>query len=111
MPYKFEKIPINNPSLDRRVKLLPEDVEEIKRQFLFGESINQLARIWNVNKRRIQFILFPERHAWNLELRKRRGGSKKYYDREKHNAAMQDHREYKKKLYKQGKLMSNSPNS
>lgn len=33
-------------------------------------------------------------------LRKVRGGSKIYYDREKHNAAMKEHRKYKHKTLK-----------
>lgn len=98
MPYKWQSekklIPRHK---DRRVKLTHEQREEIRNNDL-GLSINALARKYGVSKRLIQFIRFPERHEKNLENRKNRGGSKIYYDTEKHKETMKDHRRYKQSI-------------
>lgn len=101
MPVKVDKINLPD-KLDRRIKLTTADKEEIKFQYSCGQSINGLARLYNVNKRSIQFILFPERHEQNLADRKLNGGSKKYYNREKHSASIKNLREYKRDLLKKG---------
>jgi hypothetical protein len=67
----------------------------IKYYYEKGTSINKLAKDFKVNKRLIQFILFPERLKKNKELRADRGGSKIYYDREEHNQAINNLRHYK----------------
>lgn len=64
--------------------------------------------MFKVNKRLIQFILFPERAKKNRELRKERGGSVIYYVKEKHTQAIREHRNYKQKLSKEFAL-SNVP--
>ena len=64
-----------------------------------GHSINGLARRFNVNKRLIQFELFPERKIKNLEDREKRGGSKKYYEGgEKWAEVMRNHRRRKHEI-------------
>lgn len=98
MPLKLDKVALDNPFLDRRRKLLPCQEEMIKVYHEAGTSINKLARDFKVNKRLIQFLLFPERKKKNLELRQDRGGSKIYYDREDHNNAMRSLRAYKKEI-------------
>lgn len=60
-----------------------------------GVSIRALSRIFKVDRRLIQFVLFPEREAHNKKLRKAKGGSAQYYDKDKHAAAMRKHRKYK----------------
>ena len=100
MPYKTEKTAINDPFLDRRTKLLPCQREMVHYWYGIGTSINGIARIFKVNKRLIQFELFPERHKKNLQHRRDRGGSVIYYDKEYHNEHMNDHRAYKYKLLK-----------
>lgn len=62
---------------------------------VLGVSITKIAKDFKVNKRTIQFILFPERLKKNKELRADRGGSQIYYDREKHNEAIKSLRHYK----------------
>jgi IS30 family transposase len=84
--------------LDRRRKLTDEDREDVKVWHRQGTSIHEIARTLGVNKRLIQFILFPERHVQNKILRAERGGSKVYYVRKKHTLAMRRHRAYKRKL-------------
>lgn len=100
MPYKTEKLAIADPFLSRRVKLLPCQREMIHFWYARGLSINKLAKLFNVNKRLIQFELFPERKKKNIELRRDRGGSAIYYNREENNEAQREHREYKQKILK-----------
>lgn len=103
MPRKSDSIPINNKELDRRIKLTDEQREEIKRNPL-GLSQRRLAAMYEVSRRTIQFILAPEKLEENKKRREERGGTKQYYDKEKHRIAMKEHRDYKSKLYKEGKL-------
>lgn len=96
MPFKTDKIAINDPFLSRRTKLLPCQKEMIK--WWYGNSyisINGLARMFKVNKRTIQFILFPERLEKCKQHRADRGGSKIYYNKEEHTRSVREHRQYK----------------
>lgn len=111
MPYKFEtdRKVIANPELDKRVKLTDEDRENIKKDYATGLiSINGLARKYNVSKRTIQFILFPERKKKNAEQFKERRKDGRYYDKEKHKDYMKKHRQGKKKLDDLGLLTDKS---
>lgn len=56
--------------------------------------------MFKVNKRLIQFILFPERLKKNLQDRKDRGGSSIYYDKQYHTEKIKAHRDYKKDVFK-----------
>ena len=97
MPYKhkFYKIKKEN---DRRIKLTDMEREEIR--ILYGIiSQRKLARIYGVSRRLIQFIGDPEKHEKNLVARRKRGGSKFYYDKDKHREYTKDHRHHKQKLY------------
>ena len=62
-------------------------------------SIHAIARLYGVSKRLIQFVIFPDRAEKNKELRAVRGGSKRYYDRERNRLAQKDTRNYKQKIY------------
>lgn len=83
---------------DRRRKLTEVDKEEIKTWHRQGTSIHEISRVTGVNRRLIQFILFPERHVHNLALRAERGGSRVYYVRKKHTLAMRKHRAHLKEV-------------
>ena len=101
MPYKTDKKAIKDPFLDRRRKLLPCQKEMVVYWYkVQGASINSIAKMFKVNKRLIQFILFPERHKKNLSDRQDRGGWQQYYDKEKHAEYTADHRQYKHKILK-----------
>lgn len=96
MPYITDNDKLGDAFLDRRTKMLPCQKEMAVYWYkVMGASIHSIAKMFKVNKRLIQFILFPERKKKNAELRQDRGGSKIYYDRDKHNEAMNDHRKYK----------------
>lgn len=100
MPYRTDNIALGSVFLKRSAKLLPCQKEMVKYWHERGMSINGIARMFKVNKRLIQFILFPERHKKNLQDRKARGGSKIYYQKEHHTKAMRDHRRRKYKILK-----------
>jgi hypothetical protein len=96
MPYKTDTQRLGDPFLNRRIKLLPCQKEMIHYwRNNMNAGINELARMFHVNKRSIQFILYPERQKRNVELRKQRGGWKEYSDKEYHKEKMKDHRRYK----------------
>lgn len=105
MPFKFQtekkKIPATK---DRRRKLTHEQREEIRANPK-GLSQRSLAREFGVSRRTVQFILDPLKLEQNLLRREERGGWFKYYDKDKHREAMQDHRKYKKELNEKGELI------
>lgn len=98
MPYKTDKLAINDPYLDKRVKILPFEREEIIELHKQGASIHHLAKSYEVSRRLIQFIVDPARKERDLQLRKDRGGSKVYYKKEKHAIAMRRHRKHKREV-------------
>lgn len=103
MPRKSDSVPINNPKLDKRVKLTEEDKENIVKDYQTGIiSIHSLSKKYNVSRRLIQFTLFPDRKEKAKEAFSERQKDGRYYDREKHNEQMQRHREYKKDLFEKG---------
>ena len=108
MPYKCEKIiKLAGTSNDRRRKLTDEQIDEINA--LKGTiSAHECARRFNVSRRTIQFIWDPDKHKRNLQCRQERGGSKLYYEREKHNQSMKNHRHYKQELYLSSKEYVNA---
>lgn len=98
MPSKFDKIPIQNEFLDRRTKLLPCQKEMVKYYYNQGVSITKLAKDFKVNKRLIQFLLFPERLEKNKKDRIDRGGWKQYYDKDVNTITIKEHRHYKNEI-------------
>lgn len=101
MPRKSDKIPLKSQFFDRRVKLLECQKMLIKYLYSkYGYSITQLAKDFGVNKRLVQFILFPERKEANIQHRHDRGGTKVYYNKAKNTKAQREHRDYKKNLFK-----------
>lgn len=105
MPYRFEKIPINNPKHDKRVKLSDEQRENIKKDYATGEiSIRGLERKYGVSRRLIQFILFPERQEKAKKDFAERQKDGRYYDKDKHKEYTKIHRNHKKDLFANGLL-------
>ena len=106
MPFKSGKILIEKTSFDRRVKLTDDD-KELIRKISKEENLSQreLARKFNVSRRLIQYVLDPEKLTENKRIREERGGSKQYYDKEKHREYMKDHRRYKQDLYIKGEII------
>lgn len=98
-----KKLIPKEPGKDRRFKLTAEQREEIKNSE--GISNYELARIFGVSRRTIQFIRNPESYDEMLKRREERGGWKKHYDPEVHKLRIREHRRYKRKLYMEGQLI------
>jgi DNA-binding XRE family transcriptional regulator len=103
MPYKSEKIKIAGTKHDRRIKLTPEQKEEIYHNNL-GLSQRELAREYGVSRRTIQFILDPEKLKENIKRRKERGGTMQYYKPLEWPKIMKEHRRYKQELKIKGEI-------
>lgn len=110
MPYKFEtdKLTINNPKHDKRVKLTDEDRENIRKEYAEG-GISQrgLAKKYNVSRRLIQFTLDPEKQKVAKKQFAARQKDGRYYDKDKHKEYMKNYRKHKKELYDKGLLDDN----
>lgn len=104
MPYKSDTIAIKNSKLDRRVKLQPEQKEDVRKLHKQGIAIREITRRFGVSRRLIQFVIFPERYKLNVEHYHERGGWEAYYNKKRHADYMKIHRKYKNKLYKSGKI-------
>lgn len=100
MPYKTESLSIDCPFMDRRTKLLPCQKEMVLHYHKLGHSQRTIARMFNVSRRLIIFIIYPERLEKNYKARLDRGGSKQYYEKSKNNEYQKIHRRYKHKLLK-----------
>ena len=103
MPYKSEKIKLNETQ-DRRKKLTDEQRKEIEELYgTGGYSLNDLARMYNVSKKTVLLIVNKESAEKAKEYRKEhwrewaRTG-------EEWNEIIRKHRAYKQQLYKDGKL-------
>lgn len=109
MPAIVDKLIIGNELLDKRVKLLQSDKDEIVELYEHGiYSQRELAKLYNVSRRTIVFTLHPDRREMNYAQRVVNGGSKQYYKKEEHTIAMQTHRKYKEELLKEGKIKNNT---
>ncbi len=103
MPFKSEKLKMKK-SDDRRRKLTDAQRSEIAVN-AGGLSQRELARMYGVSRRTVQFILDPAKAEQNKLRREERGGSKIYYVKEKHTIATREHRQYKQQLYLKGLLI------
>ncbi len=100
MPYKTEKIPYDDPFLEKMSKLLPCQKEMIHHYRNEGWSQRQLAAHFNVSRRQIQFILDPKKQEANYQKRLEKGGSKQYYDKEYNTKSVRESRNKKHKILK-----------
>lgn len=103
MPYKSEKIKLSKEQ-DRRVKLTDEQRAEIKELYETGcYSLNDLAKAFNVSKKTILLIVNKDSAEKAKQYRKEHW---REWQRtgEEWNEIVREHRKYKQKLYKDGKL-------
>lgn len=100
MPYITEKLSIGCPFMDRRTKLLPCQKEMVLHYHKLGYSQRVIAKMFNVSRRLIVFIIYPEKHEKNYQARLDKGGSKQYYDKNKNSEYKKTHRRYKQKILK-----------
>ena len=106
MPYKSEHIKIQGTEYDRRRKLTEEDKNYIKLLYEKEKmSQRELASMFGVSKRKIQFILDPDKEKRNKELRKQHIKEGRYKcTKEERASIMREHRRYKEKLHKENKI-------
>ena len=103
MPYKSEAIKLD-PTQDRRRKLTDEQKEEIRQLYATGVvGQRPLAKQFGVSRSLIQIIVNP-----NIAEAKRKRIKEHWRDykkpKEEWAATMREHRQYKHKLYVEGKL-------
>lgn len=102
MPEKVDKMKLSQEQ-DRRRKLTDDQKEEIRKLYATGMySLNSLAREYNVSKKTILLIVNPDSKA--KEDARIKAHWRDYYDREEHNQAVKNLRNYKKDLLKKGEL-------
>lgn len=91
--------------VDLRIKLSPEEKEEIIRLYPVGRSTRKLAAQFNVSRRLIQRLINPEADARLKEQRKINGKLNGHYNtKEQHRVRMNKHRHHKRELLNAGSL-------
>lgn len=105
MPYKSEKIKLSREQ-DRRVKLTEEQRKEIRDKYESGMySQRKLAAEYGVSRRLIQFTTDPDKYERAKEQFKERRKDGRYTPtKEEYAKVIREHRQYKQKLYLEGKL-------
>lgn len=103
MPYKSEKIKLQETQ-DRRRKLTSEQREEIEELYGTGcYSLNDLAKMFNVSKKTVLLIVNKESAERAKEYRKE-NWREWARDSKEHAEAIRKTRRYKQQLYREGKL-------
>lgn len=103
MPYKSEKIKLNDLQ-DRRKRLTVEQKKEIEDLYGTGcYSLNDLAKMFNVSKKTILLIVNKDSAEKAKQYRKEHW---KEWERkgEERNKAVRNYRKYKYELYKSREL-------
>lgn len=104
MPYTSERIRIDNTMLDRRRKLTPEQKEEIKEIYKKGTcGTRPIARQFGVSKATIQIIVNPQIAEKRKQYIKENWKKYQKYGFE-HSQVIREHRRYKQRLFKEGKI-------
>lgn len=111
MPYKSEKMKLSKEQ-DRRIKLSDEQKEEIRNKYATGlYSQRGLAIEYHVSRRLISFVLDDEKAKRAAEqLKQRRADGRYKPSKEQWAATMKEHRQYKQRLYMEGKLTDDNNN-
>ncbi|MBR4983142.1 MAG: hypothetical protein IKY94_11355 [Lachnospiraceae bacterium] len=103
MPYKSEKIPLGK--YDRRVKLNDVQREEINELRKLGLSYQVIADRYEVSKKLIIMVCNPDIAERNRKASMERHREGRYTPtKEEWAATMREHRQYKEKLHKEGKI-------
>lgn len=101
MAHKLDAIKLP-PGTDRRVTITDEVKDNIRRYYNECKSIRETTRAFNISRRYVQFIIYPERLARHKELAAKRRKDGRYYDRKQHTLAVKSLRAHKAKLVKAG---------
>jgi hypothetical protein len=100
MPYKSEQLRVGR--YDRRYKLSDEDKNSIRSLYKQGLPIRAIARLYEglCCRRNIQFVLFPDRS----KSVNNNSNANRVVTKAKHVQYTRDHRRYKYRLYREGKI-------
>lgn len=96
MPQKTIKYP--NVSLDGRVKITKEEYPHIKQAYSELQSTRKVAALFNISRRLVQFIVYPERYEKMKHEQRINQTTKKYYTTEKRREEMRKYRAKKRLL-------------
>lgn len=101
MPYRTEKKHLKLPQdIDGRRKILPSQYEEVKIKYQSLKSLRAVAGYYGVDKRTIQFILYPERLLKLKEHYKKIKHWQIYYNQEKHTKSARKTRQKRAIFFK-----------
>lgn len=103
MPYKSEKIKLKGLQ-DRRKRLTDNQRKQIEELYQTGNySLNDLAKQFSVSKKTILLIVNKDSAEKAKQYRKEHWRDWQRTG-EEWNRTMREHRKYKQRLYKEGKL-------
>ena len=104
MPSKLDKVNVGREN-DKRIKLTQEQKEEIRNKYNNGNiSQRALSKEYNVSRRLIGTILDEDKFN-KLKEYSRQYSKEHKQEKEKRNQYMRTHRNYKKELLKNGKIV------
>jgi len=83
---------------DGRRKILTSQYEEVRAEYRNLKSMRKVARLFGVDKRTIQFIVYPERLEHLKKIHRERKHWMTYYNREQLTNAVRNLRAKKKAL-------------
>jgi hypothetical protein len=95
MPQSFRKF---TPEQDGRRKILKEEYQHIRHLYSNLHSLRKVAKIYGVDKRTIQFILYPNRLKHLQEMHRKNEHWKTYFNRKQLTEAVKKLRAKKRKL-------------
>lgn len=100
MPYKFEYGKKKIQDKDNNTKKLTENQKiNIRMLYSFGTfSQRELAKMFKVSRRTIQFCISPEKYETAKQQRRGRAKDGRYYDRDKQREYVKKYRKHKKIL-------------
>ena len=105
MPYISEKISIKNTRFDRRRKISNKQREEIKKLRLSGLTYQAIANVYGCSKSLVIDICNPDiAERKRIATRDRHREGRYTYTKAEWAAVQREHRAYKHKLHKEGKI-------
>lgn len=93
--------------LDRRIKLTAKQREAIRHAYATEKpkpSTRRLADRYGVSRRTIQFVINPDDYEKQKARARERRKDGRYYNREKSRASMQETRDHKRELLRDGRI-------
>jgi hypothetical protein len=99
MPQLFK--PYTKESQDGRRKLPTSEHEAVRQDYQSTHSQRETARHFNISRRLVVFILYPERNQQRQEANRKNKSHLKYYEKDKRKKAIYKYRQKKQALHLQ----------